>query len=73
MFHLKINKQKTLTSAAWQQNLAEYWQEGSTSTPVSTISVSETESQHNKIGGIDFKVKFIFIRRPKSFFLFSND
>jgi len=32
----------------------EYWQEGSTSTAVSTTLASDIVGQHNKIGGINF-------------------
>jgi hypothetical protein len=43
-----------LSSVARQQNLVEYWQEGSASTAISPASASDVMGQHNKIGGIDF-------------------
>ena len=37
-----------------QQHVTEYWQEGSTSTAITSISTSDVVSHHNKIGGITF-------------------
>ena len=41
-----------LPSVTQQQNVLEYWQEGSTSTAVRPTSASDTVGQCNKIGGI---------------------
>jgi hypothetical protein len=43
-----------LLSVARQQNLTEYWREGSTSTAISTAFASDFVGQHNKIGVITF-------------------
>jgi hypothetical protein len=43
-----------LSSVAQQQNLTEYWQEGSTSTAISTTFASDVVGQQSKIGGINF-------------------
>jgi hypothetical protein len=43
-----------LSSVTRQQNLTEYWQECSTSTAISPTSASDVESQHNKIGVLNF-------------------
>ena len=43
-----------LSSVARQQNLTEYWREGSPSTAIPSTSASDVVDQHNKIGGITF-------------------
>jgi len=43
-----------LSSVIQQQNLTEYWWEGSTSTAISPTSASDVVGQHNKIGDINF-------------------
>ena len=43
-----------LPSVTWQQNIMEYWWEGSTYPAVTPASVSDVVGQHNKIGGITF-------------------
>ena len=43
-----------LSFVARQQNLTEYWREGSTSTAISPTSASDVRGQHNKTGGINF-------------------
>jgi hypothetical protein len=48
-----------LSSVAWQQNLTEYWREGSASTAISTTFTSDIVGQHNKIGGITFGTAYI--------------
>ena len=48
-----------LPSVTWQQNIIEYWQEGSTSTAIPPTSASDTVCQHNKIGGITFKAALV--------------
>jgi hypothetical protein len=45
----------------WQQNLTDYWQEGSTSTAISPTSTSDVMAQHNKIGDFNFEVTLIFM------------
>ena len=49
-----------LSSVARQQSLTEYWQEGSTSTDVSTTSASDIVGQHNKIGVINFGENLVY-------------
>ena len=44
-----------LSSASQQQNVMEYWWEGSTSAAVSPASASNVLGQHNKIEGIIFR------------------
>ena len=44
-----------LSSVALQQNLTEYWQEGSSSTAISPTSASDVVGQHNEIGVINFR------------------
>ena len=48
-----------LSSVARQQNLTEYWREGSTSTAISPTSASVVVGQHNKIGVINFGATFV--------------
>ena len=48
-----------LSYVARQQNLTEYWREGSTSTAISPTSASDVVGQHNKIGGITFRVALV--------------
>ena len=50
-----------LSSVAQQQNLTEYWREGSTSTAISTTFASDVVGQHNKIGGINFGAALVFV------------
>jgi len=47
-----------LPSVAWQQNLTEYWWEGSTSAAIPPISAFDITGQHNK-GGIMFRLALI--------------
>jgi len=47
-----------LPSVIQQQNVTEYWQESSTSTAISPKSASDV-GQHNKIGGIIFRVAVV--------------
>jgi len=49
-----------LSSVAQQQNLTEYWREGLTSTDISPTSTSDVVGQHNKIGGITFRVTLVY-------------
>ena len=44
-----------LPSVTSQQNVMEYWQEGSASTAITPTPASEIVGQHNKIGGITFR------------------
>ena len=37
-----------------QQNLTEYWREGSAFTAIPPTSASDVVGQHNKVGGITF-------------------
>ena len=48
-----------LSSVARQQNLTEYWQEGSTSTAISPTSAADIVDQHNKIGVINFRATLV--------------
>jgi len=50
---------RLLLSVAWQQNLTEYWWEGSTPTATSPTSASDIVRQHNKRGGINFGATLI--------------
>ena len=50
-----------LLSVMWQQNVAEYWWEGLTSTAVPSTSASDIMDQHNKIGGISFRAAFVYL------------
>jgi hypothetical protein len=49
-----------LSSVARQQNLTEYWWEGSTSTAITTTFASDVMGQHNKIGGITFGAAYVY-------------
>jgi len=51
-----------LPSVTWQQNVMEYWWEGSTSTAIQPTSTSDVVCQNNKIGGITFRAFHIFIQ-----------
>jgi len=48
-----------LPSVAWQQNIMEYWWEGSTPTAIPPTSASDAVGQHNKIVGITFRAALI--------------
>jgi len=48
-----------LLSVTWQQNLTEYWWEGSTSTAIPPTSTSDTVGQCHKIEGITFRAAHI--------------
>jgi len=50
-----------LSSVARQQNLTEYWREGSTSTAISTTFASDVVGQHNKLGGINFGAALVYM------------
>ena len=50
-----------LSSVARQQNLTEYWREGSTSTAIPPISASDFVDQHNKIGAITFGAAVVYL------------
>jgi hypothetical protein len=50
---------RLLSSVAQQQNLTDYWQEGSTSTAISPTSATDIVGQH-KIGGINFRVTLVY-------------
>jgi len=50
-----------LPTIAWQQNLMEYWWEGSVSTATPSISTSDVMGQDNKIRGITFGAVLIYI------------
>ena len=49
-----------LPPVAWQQNVMEYWQEGSTSTAIPSTSVSDVVDLDDKIGYITFEAAIIF-------------
>jgi len=51
-----------LSSVAQQQNLTEYWREGSTSTAISPTPASDFMGQHNKIGVINFGATLVIVR-----------
>ena len=48
-----------LPSVTQQQNVVEYWCEGSTSTDVPPKSTSDIVHQHNKTGGITFRAALV--------------
>ena len=48
-----------LPSVAQQQNVMEYWWEGSTSAAIPPTSASDVVGQHNKIGDITFGAAFV--------------
>ena len=50
-----------LPFVAQQQNVAEDWWEGWTSTAVSPTSASDVVGHHNKIGGITFRAVLIYL------------
>ena len=49
-----------LPSVTWQQNVMEYWQEGSASTTIPPTSITDVMGQHNNIGGITFGAALVF-------------
>ena len=51
----------SLISVTWQQNVTKYWWEGSTSTAIPPIFVSDIMGQHNKMGGITFGAGLIYV------------
>jgi len=65
-----------LPSVSWQQNVMEYWWEGSTSTTsnataIPLISSSDVVGQHDKIGGVIFGLALITsVTNNKPIFLF---
>jgi len=50
-----------LPSVARQQNVREYWWEGSASTAIPTTSTSDIVGQHNNIGGVTFGATLVFL------------
>ena len=50
-----------LSSVARQENLKEYWREGSSSTDISPTSASDVVGQHNKIGVINFGATLVIL------------
>ena len=46
-----------LSSVAWQQNVIEYWWEGSSFTAVPPTSTTDVMGHHNKVGDIYFGTK----------------
>ena len=50
-----------LSSVVRQQNLTEYWGEGSTSAAISPTSASDVLGLHNKIGGINFGATHVVV------------
>ena len=48
-----------LLSVTWQQNVMEYWWEGSTSTAILPTSTSEAVGQRSSIRGIPFGAAYI--------------
>jgi len=48
-----------LLSVTWQQNVTEYWWEGSASTAILPTCSTDIMGQHHKIGGITFRVVLI--------------
>ena len=49
-----------LSSVAWQQNVMEYWWEGSTSTAIPPVSASDVTGQCNRIAGVTFRTAFAY-------------
>ena len=49
-----------LPSVTRQQNIMEYWQEGSTPTAIPPTSTSDVMGQHNKTGGITFRATLVY-------------
>lgn len=47
-----------LPSVTQQENVMEHWWEGPASTDIPPTSISDTVSQHNKVGGITFGAAF---------------
>ena len=63
-FHVRrhfVRLPPLLSSVARQQNLTEYWREGSTSTAISTTFASDVVGKHNKIGGINFGAALVIV------------
>ena len=52
-------QQNATSVICWQQNVTEYWCEGSISTAIPPTSASDTVGQHNKMGGITSRSAFI--------------
>ena len=48
-----------LPGVSWQQNVTEYWWEGSASTAILPTCSTDIMGQHHKIGGITFRVVLI--------------
>jgi hypothetical protein len=59
-----------LSSVAQQQNLTEYWQEGSTSTAVQPKFTTDVVGQHNKIGEINFGATLVYWLMGEKQFVF---
>jgi len=51
-----------LPSVARQQNVMEYWWEGSASTDIPPSSTFDVMGQHNKTGGITFRAALILLQ-----------
>jgi len=53
--HHSVRVPLLLSSITWQQNVMEYWWEGSASTAIPPISASDLVTKHKNIGGITFR------------------
>ena len=53
-----------LSSVTWQQNVMEYWWEGSASTAISPTSTSDVMGRHNEVEGAALAVPIATITVP---------
>ena len=61
MSYTVVSECPSAPSVTRQQNLMEYWWEGSASTAMQPTSASDTVGQHNKMGGITFREVFTYL------------
>jgi hypothetical protein len=62
LFHTHFHEtDPLLPSVAQQQNLTEYWREGSASTAISITFASAVVGQHNKMGDITFGMTYVHV------------
>ena len=62
-----------LPSVSWQQNVMEYWWEGSTSIAIPPTPTSDIVGQRNKIGGITFGAALGYKMGPLCSYLWNTD
>jgi len=62
-----------LPSVTKEQNVMEYWWEGSVSPAIPPTSTSDVMDQHNKVGGTAFRAALVLCSKAIFFTLFPHE